>query len=106
MLPERTPYIERQIEEALRFAGIAPGARVLEVGCGMGRYTLGIAERGIAVEGLDLVPFLLEKLCEYARGRSGIPLYCGKARSITSSASSRCTTCSTSKPRTVPWHGC
>lgn len=76
MVPEGTPYIERQIDEVVRFAGIAPGDRVLEVGCGMGRYTLGLASRGIAIEGLDLVPFLLEKLKEFAGDRHDVPLYC------------------------------
>ncbi|HYH08856.1 MAG TPA: class I SAM-dependent methyltransferase [Thermoanaerobaculia bacterium] len=75
MVPERTPYIERQIDEVVRYAGIQQGRRVLEVGCGMGRYTLGLASRGIAIEGLDLVPFLLAKLKEFA-GERHIPLYC------------------------------
>jgi SAM-dependent methyltransferase len=76
MVPQRTPYIERQIDEVVRYAGLRGGQRVLEVGCGMGRYTLGLAERGIAVEGLDLVPFLLERLKEFAGDEHRIPLYC------------------------------
>jgi SAM-dependent methyltransferase len=76
MVPEGTPYIERQIDEVVRYAGIRPGHRVLEVGCGMGRYTLGLAARGISIEGLDLVPFLLDRLQEYAGDRYRIPLYC------------------------------
>ncbi|HYI09084.1 MAG TPA: hypothetical protein VEK57_08420 [Thermoanaerobaculia bacterium] len=34
MVPEGTPYIERQIDEVVRFAGIRPGHRVLEVDFG------------------------------------------------------------------------
>jgi SAM-dependent methyltransferase len=75
MVPDGTPYIERQIDEVVRYAGIQPGHRVLEVGCGMGRYTIGLASRGIAIEGLDLVPFLLARLKEFA-GELRIPLYC------------------------------
>jgi SAM-dependent methyltransferase len=51
--------------------------RVLEVGCGMGRYTLLLAELGLKMEGLDLSRFLLEKLSEFNSGRSNIPLHCG-----------------------------
>jgi SAM-dependent methyltransferase len=76
MIPASTPYIERQIDEVVRFAGLQAGQRILEVGCGMGRYTLGLAARGLSIEGLDLTPFLLEKLREYAAGRYDIPLYC------------------------------
>ncbi len=76
MVPEDTPYIVRQIDELLAFGNIGPGNRVLDVGCGMGRYTLNIAGRGINIEGLDLTPFLLEKLNEYNNGRYNIPLHC------------------------------
>lgn len=78
MVPVDTPYLRRQVEEVLRFAGpIAAGARVLEVGCGMGRYTLLLAARGIAVEGQDLSPVLLERLDGFNDGRFRIPLHCG-----------------------------
>lgn len=77
MVPRETRYLRRHIDEALRFAGISPGMRVLEVGCGMGRYTLLLAKLGVRVEGLDLSPSLLEKLSEFDGGRHNIPLYCG-----------------------------
>jgi SAM-dependent methyltransferase len=50
--------------------------RVIEIGCGMGRYTLLLAKLGFNVEGLDLSPFLLKKLSEFGRGRYRIPLHC------------------------------
>ncbi|MFN8443507.1 MAG: class I SAM-dependent methyltransferase [Caldilineaceae bacterium] len=37
------------------------GGAVLELGCGTGRYTIPIAERGIDITGLDLVPEMLER---------------------------------------------
>ena len=76
MVPKATPYIIRQIDELIKFANIEVTDTVLEVGCGMGRCTLPLAERGIHVEGLDLTQFLLNKLQKYNRGRYDILLYC------------------------------
>lgn len=76
MVPEHSPYLARHVDEALRFAGAPPGARVLEVGCGMGRYTLILAERGMRVEGLDLSQVLLDRLRAFDGGRHDIPLHC------------------------------
>jgi SAM-dependent methyltransferase len=77
MLPTGTPYLQRQVDELVRFAGLEPGQRVLEVGCGMGRYTLLLAERGIRVEGIDLSAPLLDRLREFDGGRFDIPLHAG-----------------------------
>lgn len=48
---------------------------MLDVGCGMGRYTLILAERGFALEGLDLSPVLLQRLRVFNGGRFNIPLH-------------------------------
>jgi SAM-dependent methyltransferase len=63
----------------MRVAGIAGAERVLEVGCGMGRFTLTLAERGIRVEGLDLSPRLLDRFRTYGGERFDIPLHCADA---------------------------
>lgn len=78
MVPSGSRYLRRHVEELLRFGGISAGERVIEVGCGMGRYTLLLAERGIRVEGLDLSPVLLDRLRGYAPAMSSIPLHCGE----------------------------
>lgn len=80
MVPRDSPYLRRHVEEALCFGGISTRERVLEVGCGMGRYTLLLAERGVRVEGLDLSPVLLDRLRIYNRGPFDIPLHCGDAQ--------------------------
>jgi SAM-dependent methyltransferase len=41
-------------DDLLRLAGLAPGARVLEIGCGTGQATVPLAERGLAVTAVEL----------------------------------------------------
>ena len=45
----------------VKFAGIAPGQRVLDVACGTGVVPVTAARRGATVSGLDLSPVLLER---------------------------------------------
>jgi SAM-dependent methyltransferase len=75
MVPTGSAYLRRHVDELVRFAALEPGERVLEVGCGMGRYTVLLAERGVAVEGLDLSPVLLDRLRAFDGGRYEIPLH-------------------------------
>jgi len=75
MVPVDTPYLRRHVDRLIEIAGLEPGARVLDVGCGMGRYTIPLADRGFAVEGLDLSPILLEALRNYDGGRDRIAVH-------------------------------
>ena len=81
MVPIASPYLLRHVDEMIRFGRLESDQRILEVGCGMGRYTLLLAERGFRIEGLDLIPKLLESLKESAAGRYDIPLYCADVAS-------------------------
>src|SRR5208282_6875070 len=45
----------------VKFAQVAPGQRVLDVGCGTGVVAVTAARRGAKVTGLDLSPDLLER---------------------------------------------
>lgn len=76
MVPREDRYLRRHVQEALSFGGIEAGARVAEVGCGMGRYTLLLAKRGLRVTGLDLSPVLLERLREYNVENLGLDVQC------------------------------
>ncbi len=94
-----TPYLRRHLEASLRAAGLEPAGapsgppatvalgnwfhrpRVLEIGCGAGRYTLLLAARGIAVEGLDVAPNLLARLRSHAPPGSELPLHCADLES-------------------------
>jgi SAM-dependent methyltransferase len=76
MKPSAAPYVMRQVAELARFADLSAGERVLEVGCGMGRYTFCLAERGLAIEGLDISNVLLDRLRIFDAGRYNVPLHC------------------------------
>lgn len=58
----RTPYTQRQLQAVIDAGGIGPSDRIVDVGCGLGKYTIGLAERGLDVTGLDLTPALVERL--------------------------------------------
>ena len=75
MQPSFAPYVQRQVDRLVRFAGLEPGDRVLDVGCGMGHYTFALAEREIEVEGVDLSAQLLQRFREFDAARYEIPLY-------------------------------
>ncbi|HEY7653515.1 MAG TPA: class I SAM-dependent methyltransferase [Methylomirabilota bacterium] len=47
--------------------GIGPGARLLDAGCGNGRYAVELARRGFVVTGVDRSPALLEEAARRAR---------------------------------------
>lgn len=76
MLPGATPYLLRHVEEVLAFADLQPAERVLDIGCGMGRHSFVLAERGFSVEGLELSPFHVKRMREFDNGRYNIPAYC------------------------------
>lgn len=50
----RPTYPERLFEDVIAFAGIAPDARLFEIGCGTGHATIGFAERGFAIDAVEL----------------------------------------------------
>lgn len=65
MAPGNTPYVRRHLEAALRAAAVPPGGRILELGAGMGRFSLLLAERGFAVTACDLSARLLGELSRH-----------------------------------------
>jgi len=69
MAPARTAYVLRHLDELLAVLDLPPGARLLELGCGMGRFSLLLAERGYRVTAVDLSPELLRVLDAEARAR-------------------------------------
>lgn len=74
MIPVESNYVLRHVDEFIAYSGLTPQHQVLEVGCGMGKFTLPMLKRGLRITGLDLNPFLLQKLLEYNDNRHQIPL--------------------------------
>ena len=73
--PTGSLYLRRHVDALMGYTGIEPGDRVLEVGCGMGRYTFILAEKGVKVEALDLSPELLERMQAHNPGTYEIPTH-------------------------------
>jgi SAM-dependent methyltransferase len=48
-----TKGTEQEVDFLVEVLGLAPGDRVLDVGCGPGRHALALARRGMAVLGVD-----------------------------------------------------
>lgn len=53
--PDYPPALFDDLEE---LAGVGPGCRVLEIGCGTGKATVPLAERGCEIVGVELGPDL------------------------------------------------
>jgi SAM-dependent methyltransferase len=51
--------------------GVVPGARLLDAGCGTGRYATELARRGYLVDGVDRAPDLIDVARRSAEERSG-----------------------------------
>ncbi len=76
MLPSDSYYVRRHIQEFLTFSNIRRDEKLLEVGCGMGKFTLPLLQNRFDVTGLDLSPFLLQKLLEYNGNGFPVKLIC------------------------------
>ena len=63
--PEKTAAEVEFIASAL---GLAPGAAVLDLACGLGRHAIGMARRGFKMTGADFNARYLEMAAEEARG--------------------------------------
>ncbi|MGZ8217999.1 class I SAM-dependent methyltransferase [Methylomagnum sp.] len=66
MQPARSEYVRRHIERVVAAAQLQPESKVLEVGAGLGKFTLPLLDRGFDLSCVDLSPVMLEKLVQLA----------------------------------------
>ncbi len=55
-----TKGTEQEVTALVEILGVAPGHRILDVGCGTGRHSRALAARGFEVVGVDLSPRFIE----------------------------------------------
>ena len=72
----------REVEFIAKICGLAPGARVLDAGCGAGRHALEFARRGYITTGVDLSDELLELARERAKGASAVTFVAADLRAL------------------------
>lgn len=75
MIPVASPYVLRHIREVIDFAGIKRSDKIIDIACGMGKYTLNFLAQGFQVEGLDLSPFLLQQLLIHNDNKFNVRLH-------------------------------
>ena len=61
---------EQEVGFLVDACALAPGGRVLDVGCGPGRHALALARRGIEVVGIDLSPDFIDLATGWAAAES------------------------------------
>lgn len=74
MLPVDSYYVNRHVNKFIDYSGISRDDNLLEVGCGMGKFTIPLLNRGYNITGLDLSPVLLQMLLEYVDNKFKIDL--------------------------------
>lgn len=75
MLPAESKYIASQIEQFVTFGNIKIQESILEIGCGMGKYTFNLLKKNYKITALDLSPYLISQFEKYNNNRYLIKLY-------------------------------
>ena len=84
LTPERN---DQQVEVVSRLLGLQPGMRVLDLACGHGRIANRLAERGVAVVGLDASELFLDLAkADASRRKVKVEYILGDMRNIGRSA--------------------
>ncbi|HKN13229.1 MAG TPA: methyltransferase domain-containing protein [Candidatus Binatus sp.] len=65
--PERIESSGAQADELVRLLGVGPGGSVLDLCCGVGRHSIALARRGLAVTGVDRTRAFLDRAKASAR---------------------------------------
>lgn len=74
IFPENHPtFIDKLLGKTFEYLPTCSEEKMIEVGCGMGRFTLPIAQKQKNIQGLDISPALLEAL---QKRMPSIPVHC------------------------------
>lgn len=76
MKPVNSYYVNRHVDEFIKISEIKRDQDVVDVGCGMGKFTIPLIKKGYSLTGLDLSPFLLQQLLIHNDNRFDIELIC------------------------------
>src|SRR5262249_29359373 len=60
-LPAPSAHVRLEASGLCDLLQLSPTSRVIDIGCGHGRHALALAERGLAVIGLDFAASLLDR---------------------------------------------
>lgn len=75
----RSVELARELEEAVAYAAaMRPGARLLDVGCGAGRFLVAARNAGLVCEGFERVAATAEKTA----AATGLPVHAGSLESL------------------------
>jgi len=77
-----TPCVRRHFAKTIDPLGLAPGAKVLELGCGMGRFTKLLLDRGFDVTALDLSQYLIDRMRSEFAGAERLTPIAGRAEDV------------------------
>ncbi|MBT5755479.1 MAG: methyltransferase domain-containing protein [Acidimicrobiaceae bacterium] len=62
MMAVDTPYVNRHVQRLVEHARLPAKCRVLDIGCGLGKFSIPLIDRGFDVTGLDLSPDMIQAL--------------------------------------------
>jgi SAM-dependent methyltransferase len=77
-----TRCVRRHFSRTIDPLDLRPGARVLELGCGMGRFTALLLDRGFEVTALDLSQFLVDRLRSEFAGVGRLTTIAGRSEEV------------------------
>jgi ubiquinone/menaquinone biosynthesis C-methylase UbiE len=77
----RRDYPAELVDEACEIAGLEPGSHVVEVGCGTGKLTRALAERGLRVEAIDPGPDLV-RVAQRNVGTASVQFHVGRFEDV------------------------
>jgi len=82
MVIKRTPYVLNHAQHVVDFAELKLTDKVLDMGCGMGKFTIPVREMGYDLDGFDLSDILLDDLRAATPENDHRQAICGDALNI------------------------